>query len=85
MKTVAKILSDSKNCVRIWTHIFPGWKKGRSFIVVRRSRPIFALRRFDIWGDEGVWEKVVDFTVNKKGGVPIDDVINFSEGCLMAR
>jgi hypothetical protein len=26
-------------------------------------------------GDEGTWEKVIDFTKIKKGGVPIQDVI----------
>ena len=52
-----------------------GVEKGKSFIVVRRSLPIFRLAPIDVWGDEGVWEQVVDFTKIKRGGIPIDDVI----------
>ena len=33
----------------------------------------------DEWGDEGMWETVVDFTKIKKGGVPIDEVIQAFE------
>lgn len=36
-------------------------KKGRSFTVVRRSRPIFKISPVDEWGDEGMWETVADF------------------------
>lgn len=50
--------------------------KGRSYIVVRKSKPVFRLTPLDIWGDEGVWEKVVDFTKIKKGGVPLADVLS---------
>ncbi len=45
-------------------------KKGRSFTVVRKSRPVFLITPVDEWGDDGVWETVVDFTKlfkNKKG------------------
>ena len=50
-------------------------KKGKSFVVVRRSKPIFRVSPVDEWGDEGVWETVVDFTKVSKKGVPIDNVI----------
>ena len=51
-------------------------KKGKSFLVVRRSKPVFKLSPpVDEWGDEGTWETVVDFTKIKKSGVPIEDVI----------
>lgn len=50
-------------------------KKGRSFLVVRRSKPIFRVSPVDEWGDEGVWETVVDFTKINKKGVPIANVI----------
>ena len=43
-----------------------GVEKRKSFIVVRRSRPIFRLAPIDVWGDEGVWEQVVDFTKIKR-------------------
>lgn len=50
-------------------------KKGRSFLVVRRSKPIFRVSPVDEWGDEGVWETVADLTKINKKGVPIDKVI----------
>lgn len=50
--------------------------RGKSFIVVRKSKPVFKLAPLDMWGDEGVWEKVVDFTKIKKGGVPLSDIIS---------
>ena len=50
-------------------------KKGKSFLVVRRSKPIFRVSPVDEWGDEGLWENVVDFTKINKNGVPIADVI----------
>ena len=50
--------------------------KGKSFVVVRKSKPIFKLTPLDTWGDEGVWEKVVDFTKIKKGGVALMDVLS---------
>ncbi|OGG60335.1 hypothetical protein A3C86_05010 [Candidatus Kaiserbacteria bacterium RIFCSPHIGHO2_02_FULL_49_16] len=50
-------------------------KKGRSFLVVRRSKPIFRVSPVDEWGDDGVWETVVDFTKINKRGMPIDKVI----------
>ena len=50
-------------------------KKGKSFVVVRKSKPVFRLAPLDAWGDEGVWKKVVDFTKIKKGGVPLSDVL----------
>ncbi len=49
--------------------------KGKSFTVVRRSKPVFKVVPVDEWGDEGVWESVVDFTKVKKSGVPIKEVI----------
>ena len=60
-----------ENTERYISHV----KKGRSFLVVRRSKPIFRVSPVDEWGDEGVWETVVDFTKINKRGVPIDDVI----------
>lgn len=49
--------------------------KGKSFTVVRRSKPIFNITPVDEWGDEGVWETVVDFNKIKKGGVPAEEVL----------
>lgn len=50
-------------------------EQGKSFTVVRRSRPIFRLVPVDVWGDEGSWETAVDFRKINPRGVPIDDVI----------
>jgi len=50
-------------------------EQGKSFTIVRRSRPIFRLIPVDVWGDEGNWETVVDFRKISPRGVPIDDVI----------
>lgn len=50
-------------------------EKGKSFIVVRRSRPIFKVIPVDEWGDEGVWKTVADFSKIRKGGIPASDVI----------
>ena len=49
--------------------------KGKSFIVVRRSKPIFKVVPVDEWGDEGTWETIIDFTRIRKGGVLLDELI----------
>lgn len=49
--------------------------RGKSFTVVRRSKPIFNIIPVDEWGDEGKWETVVDFTKFKKGGVRAEEVL----------
>jgi len=48
-------------------------EKGRTFTVVRRSKPIFNIIPVDEWGDEGKWETVIDFNKFKKGGVRMED------------
>lgn len=40
-------------------------KKGRSFIVMKRSKPIFTIGPVE----EAGWETVIDFTKFKKGGI----------------
>jgi len=49
--------------------------KGKSFTVVRRSRPVFKISPVDEWGDEGVWETVIDFREINESGVPATDVL----------
>ena len=49
-------------------------KRGRSFVVVKKSKPVFKITPVDEWGDEGVWETVVDFTQINPKGVPVADV-----------
>ena len=49
---------------------------GKSFTIVRRSKPILTISApVDEWGDEGAWETVIDFTKIKKGGVPAEEVL----------
>lgn len=50
-------------------------EKGRTFTIVRRSRPIFKMTPIDEWGDEGSWETVVDFTKFSKGGVKAEELL----------
>jgi prevent-host-death family protein len=47
--------------------------KGRSFMVVKRSKPIFKITPI---GEDEVWEAVVDFTQIKKGGVDINELLS---------
>lgn len=47
-------------------------EKGESFIVLKRSNPVFKLTPVD---DEEIWETVADFTEINPEGVPAEDVI----------
>ncbi len=47
-------------------------KGGESFLVVKRSKPLFKITPVD---QEETWESVIDFTKIKRGGVNIDDVL----------
>lgn len=49
--------------------------KGDSFIVVRRSRPLFKVVPLEHEEDEGQWETVIDFTKINPRGVPIEQII----------
>ncbi|OGI57379.1 hypothetical protein A3B85_00075 [Candidatus Nomurabacteria bacterium RIFCSPHIGHO2_02_FULL_37_13] len=49
--------------------------RGKSFTVVRRSKPIFNITPVDEWGDEGVWKTIVDFTKFQKSGVRAEEVL----------
>ena len=48
-----------------------GVRRGDTYIVVRRSTPLFRLSPID--NEE--WETVIDFTRIKRGGVPIADIL----------
>ncbi|MEI6345706.1 MAG: type II toxin-antitoxin system prevent-host-death family antitoxin [bacterium] len=50
-------------------------EKGRSFVVVKKSKPAFKMVPVDEWGDEGVWKTLVDFTEIDPNGVRIEEVI----------
>ena len=49
-------------------------ERGKSFIVARKSRPVFKISPAD--EDDKLWEQVVDFTKIKKGGVKIQDILS---------
>ena len=58
MNTAIVGLKDLREHINAYiSHI----KRGKSFVVVRRSKPIFKITPVDEWGDEGLWETVVDF------------------------
>lgn len=51
-------------------------QKGHSFVVVRKSEPVFKLEPMDKWGDEGIWENVVDFTsCLPESGIPVNQLL----------
>ena len=51
-------------------------QKGHSFVVVKKSNPVFKLEPIDVWGDDGVWENVADFSsFMPEGGIPISNLI----------
>ena len=49
-------------------------KSGRSFTVVRRSKPLFKISPPD--EDSDPWEAVVDFTKIKRGGISLKDILS---------
>jgi len=48
-------------------------KKGKSFIVVKQSKPLFKISPI---AEDEEWEEAVDFTKVKKGGVSIEDLVS---------
>jgi prevent-host-death family protein len=48
-------------------------EKGRSFVVVRKSKPVFKISSLEESDD--LWEKIVDFTKIRKGGIGINQLL----------
>jgi len=48
--------------------------KGESFVVVKRSKPIFKISPLE---DDGRWETVIDFTKIRKGGIPATTLLKY--------
>lgn len=48
-------------------------KKGKSFIVVKRSKPVLKISAPE---NDELWEKIIDFTKIKKGGVEISGLLS---------
>lgn len=72
-KNVQKIIGLKELRENMSTYIKHA-EEGKSFTVVRRSRPIFRLVPVDEWGDEGSWETLIDF--RKEGGMPIGKFVS---------
>lgn len=51
-------------------------QRGKSFTVVRRSKPLFKMVPIDE-DDDGHWERVVDFTKIKKGGLDARELLKY--------
>lgn len=49
--------------------------KGASFIIARRSQPIFEITPVNESADESLWETVVDFTNIDRNGVSAREVL----------
>jgi len=47
-------------------------KAGKSFIVLKQSKPLFKLTPID---EDNSWEEVINFAKIKKGGVNIDELL----------
>lgn len=74
MKTLEKVIGLKDLRLNAKNYIDAA-SRGQSFVVVNRSQPVFKVIPVDEWGDEGVWETVIDFTKIKKGGVPFRELI----------
>ncbi|HLD86222.1 MAG TPA: type II toxin-antitoxin system prevent-host-death family antitoxin [Patescibacteria group bacterium] len=48
-------------------------KQGQSFLVVKRSKPLFRLSPVE--AEDELWEEAVDFTKIKRGGVAINELL----------
>lgn len=47
-------------------------KAGKSFIVLKQSKPLFKITPVN---EDGEWEEVVNFTKVKRGGIDIDELL----------
>lgn len=52
-------------------------QKGKTFIVIKRSIPVFKISPLVDDGDDENWEVVSDFTKIKKGGVPAKELLKY--------
>lgn len=50
-------------------------QRGDSFLVMRRSKPLFRVSPVE---EEG-WETLIDFTKFRKGGIPASELIKLME------
>lgn len=50
-------------------------QKGESFVVMQRSKPVFKMVPVDEWGDEGTWDRIVDFREINPRGIQISEAL----------
>ena len=50
-------------------------QKGESFLVMKKSRPLFKISPAENEVEDSNWEEIIDFTKIKKGGIDIDDLL----------
>jgi antitoxin (DNA-binding transcriptional repressor) of toxin-antitoxin stability system len=48
-------------------------EKGKTFVVFKRSKPVFKITPID---DEGQWKTLIDFTKIRKGGIPVEKLVD---------
>lgn len=71
MNNIINLKEFRENVAKYETRV----QKGDSFIVMRRSKPLFRISPVE----EDGWETVVDFTQFRKGGMPVNEVIKVLE------
>lgn len=49
-------------------------EKGKSFIILRKSKPVFKISSLEEADD--LWEPAIDFTKIKKGGVALNQILS---------
>jgi prevent-host-death family protein len=73
---MSKITNDNTVSLKELREKFPEYidaiAQGKSFTVVKRSKPIFQLNPIS---DEGRWEVIADFTSIADRGVPADEIL----------
>ena len=50
-------------------------EKGKTFLIMKKSKPAFKMVPVDEWGDEGIWKTVADFAHLPGGGLPGDEFL----------
>ncbi len=71
---MSKIVGLKKLRYDIDTFVNAIQKKSESFIVVRRSKPIFKIVPLN--EEDEIWEPIIDFTKYKKGGVALKELLS---------
>ena len=73
MKTAVKNIIGFKELRNNANRYINQIKKGRSFVVLRKSMPIFKIS--SPLEDAEIWETVIDFSKIKKGGISIKELL----------